>query len=155
MKIRTALLLTVATLGMYSCSESENNNTNNSQTVVAVREAVSSGTWRVSYHFDETDETADFINHVFTFNSANNSVTVVRGDLTYTGTFSITASGSDDNSLTPDVDFNLGFVAPATADLIDLTDDWDVVTYSNTEIELIDISGGNGTTELLTFTKIQ
>jgi hypothetical protein len=80
---------------------------------------------------------------------------VVRGDLTYTGTFSITASGSDDNSLTPDVDFNLGFVAPATADLIDLTDDWDVVTYSNTEIELIDISGGNGTTELLTFTKIQ
>jgi hypothetical protein len=155
MKIKSVLLLAVATLGMYSCSESENNNPNNNQTVVAVREAVSSGTWRVSYHFDETDETADFINHIFTFNSANNSVTVVRGDLTYTGTFSITASGSDDNSLTPDVDFNLGFVAPATADLIDLTDDWDVVTYSNTEIELIDISGGNGTAELLTFTKIQ
>ncbi len=155
MKIKILSLLAVAALGMASCSESENNNSNNMQVVAAVREAVSTGTWRVSYHFDETDETADYINHVFTFNSANNTVTVVRGDLTYTGTFSVTSSGSDDNSLTPDVDFNLGFVAPATADLIDLTDDWDVATYSNTEIELIDISGGNGTTELLTFTKIQ
>ena len=33
----------------------------------------------------------------------------------------------------------------------ELNDDWDVVSQSATKIELIDVSGGNGGTDYLTF----
>ena len=35
----------------------------------------------------------------------------------------------------------------------DLTDDWDVVSHTATTISLIDVSGGNGGTDTLVFTK--
>jgi hypothetical protein len=47
------------------------------------------------------------------------------------------------------------FSSPAPADFIDdLSDDWDILSYSATKIELIDVSGGNGGTDYLTFEKI-
>jgi hypothetical protein len=49
------------------------------------------------------------------------------------------------------LDFNITFSAPAN--FVDLTDDWDIVSYSNTTISLIDVSGGNGGTDTLVFTK--
>jgi hypothetical protein len=58
---------------------------------------------------------------------------------------------SNDDSPSNDLDFNIGFTAPAN--FADLTDDWDIVTYSDTTISLIDISGGNGGTDTLVFTK--
>jgi hypothetical protein len=38
-------------------------------------------------------------------------------------------------------------------DFEDLNDDWDIISRSSTKIELIDISGGNGGTDYLTFEK--
>lgn len=35
----------------------------------------------------------------------------------------------------------------------ELTDDWDIISYSATKIQLIDVSGGNGGTDYLTFEK--
>ena len=35
----------------------------------------------------------------------------------------------------------------------DLNDDWDFISQSSTKIELIDVSGGNGGTDYLTFEK--
>ena len=43
------------------------------------------------------------------------------------------------------------FVAPP--DFEDLTDDWDIVSRTNTQVQLIDISGGGGGTDYLTFQK--
>jgi hypothetical protein len=37
--------------------------------------------------------------------------------------------------------------------LDDLSDDWDIISYTDTEIKLIDVSGGNGGTDYLTLTK--
>jgi hypothetical protein len=38
--------------------------------------------------------------------------------------------------------------------LAELSDDWEVITITSNTIELKDVSGGNGTTDLLTFTRI-
>lgn len=35
----------------------------------------------------------------------------------------------------------------------ELTDDWDIISYTDTKIQLVDVSGGNGGTDYLTFEK--
>jgi len=40
-----------------------------------------------------------------------------------------------------------------TNDFEDLNDDWDFISQSATKVELIDVSGGNGGTDYLTFEK--
>jgi len=73
-----------------------------------------------------------------------------NGTNNYTGTWSITDSNSSDDSQ-DDLDFNINF--NLTNDFEDLNDDWDFVSQSETKIELIDISGGNGGTDYLTLEK--
>ena len=41
------------------------------------------------------------------------------------------------------------FTTPA--EFMDLSDDWDVINITDSKIELIDVSGGNGGTDYLTF----
>lgn len=36
----------------------------------------------------------------------------------------------------------------------EINDDWNIVSVSNSKIELSDVSGGNGDVKLLTFTKL-
>ncbi|MFN7419673.1 MAG: hypothetical protein ACK5RV_02185, partial [Flavobacterium sp.] len=69
---------------------------------------------------------------------------------TYTGVWSVTDSNSNDDSM-DDLDFNIAFTTPAN--FLELTDDWDIQSRTDTKIELIDISGGNGGTDYLTFEK--
>jgi hypothetical protein len=57
----------------------------------------------------------------------------------------------DGNSSDDDDDFILDFAVPESSDFEDLIDDWDFISVSNTKIELIDISGGNGGADYLTF----
>ncbi len=61
------------------------------------------------------------------------------------GTF--TGSGTSSG----EVDFNIFFASPA--DFAELTEDWNIISYSASKIELIHVSGGNGGTDLLTFEK--
>lgn len=61
------------------------------------------------------------------------------------GTF--TGSGTSSG----EVDFNIFFASPA--DFAELTEDWNIISYSATKIDLIHVSGGNGGTDLLTFEK--
>ena len=56
------------------------------------------------------------------------------------------ADNDDDDG---DVDFNLLFIDPALFQ--ELNDDWDIVELTNTKIRLVDVSGGNGGTDYLTF----
>ena len=46
------------------------------------------------------------------------------------------------------------FAVSSTSDFDDLIDDWDFLSVSQTKIELFDVSGGDGTTDYLTFEKI-
>jgi hypothetical protein len=144
------LILTV------SCSK-DSSSDNNTSTADQVATMIKSGSWSITYFYDtDHEETGNFSGYSFTFNE-DGTVVAVNGNTTVAGTWSITdnsSSSSDDdgNSSSNDNDLNLFFSSPD--DFQDLTDDWDIVSISNNQIELIDVSGGNGGTDLLTFTKI-
>jgi hypothetical protein len=120
-----------------------------------LQSAALQGQWRITYYFDsEKEETSDYAGYVFTF-GADGTVSAINGTTEVTGTWSVTdSSSSDDDSFddSSDVDFNLFFTSPA--DFEELSDDWDILQYNASRIELIDVSGGDGSTDYLTFQKI-
>ena len=119
-----------------------------------LRSAAQNGQWRITYYFDsDKEETSDYAGYVFTFGS-DGTVTATNGTIEVAGTWSVTDSNSSDDSPddSSDVDFNLFFTAPP--DFEELSDDWDILEYSASRIKLIDVSGGDGSTDYLTFEKI-
>ena len=149
-----AIRLTSMVLGLFSllfvmsCSKDDDNPSDNTQNTV--EKNVQSGTWRITKFIDSgTDETNHFIGYNFTFNSSGVLI-ANNGTNNYAGTWSITNSNSNDDSQ-DDLDFNINF--NLTNDFEDLNDDWDFISQSSTKIELIDISGGNGGIDYLTFEK--
>ncbi|MEZ4858934.1 MAG: hypothetical protein R2781_09005 [Flavobacteriaceae bacterium] len=147
-------------LAFAACSEGNDpapftpNTTSADQTA----QVVESGDWRITSFIDSgQDETSDFTGYIFTFNE-NGTVTATKGNETISGTWSISdsnnnSSSDDDGNSIDDDDFNLFFSVSPDSNFEDLNDDWDFISVSNTKIELIDISGGNGGTDYLTFEK--
>lgn len=138
---------------MCSSDDDDGSSNNNSQQIAQIESSVQSGTWRVSNFNDSgQNETSDFNGYDFTFNS-DGTLVATNGTTTVNGSWSVTddSNSSDDSSSDDDIDFNIFFAVPETSDFEDLNDDWDVVTTSSTRIELIDISGGNGGVDMLTF----
>ena len=138
-------------MNMASTCSGDDDNNNSSSDPRPVINTVTSGTWRVTYYFDtDSNETSDFAGYNFTFGSSN-VLTATNGTNTYTGSWSVTNDDSDDDNPSSDLDFNILFASPAN--FADLSDDWDIVSRTATKIELIDVSGGNGGTDYLTFEK--
>lgn len=134
------LLFIVAT----ACNQDDSTNSNQTKVV----NTVSSGTWRITYLNDtDKDETTNFTGYNFTFGS---SLTATKGSTTYTGTWSVTDSNSNDDTM-DDLHFNILFTAPP--DFEDLSDDWEILEMTDTKIKLVDVSGGGGGTDYLTFEK--
>ncbi len=151
--IKGLIVLFSMSLMSSTCSNDDDgiNNTDVSQLV----DIAQNGTWRISSYIDSgQDETSDFAGFNFTFNS-NGNLSAINGDIEVNGTWSITndsnSSDDDDNNSGDDTDFNIFFAAPPKFE--ELSDDWDIVSMSNTQIVLIDVSGGNGGTDNLVFTK--
>ena len=117
-----------------------------------IRAIVSSGDWEITYYFDsDSEETDDYQGYSFTFNS-DGVLAATDGNTALSGSWSITDSNSsNDDSGSSDIDFNILFSSPAIFE--ELSDDWDIIKYSNSKFELRDISGGDGSTDLLTFEK--
>jgi hypothetical protein len=147
MKTTLFSLSLIALLGACSKWQSNQKQINNIST---------DGTWIVSSYIDDgDDETADFTTFRFTFLESGvlNATDLLSSNSNpYAGSWSITDSNSndDDDSLN-DLDFNINFSVNNKLD--DLSDDWDIISYTDTEIKLIDVSGGNGGTDYLTLTK--
>lgn len=130
------------------CSKDDDNNSSSSNQTQVVN-TVQSGTWRITLFNDSgTIKTTNFTGVNFTFGS--NNVLTATGSSTVTGTWSVTDSNSNDDTLN-DLDFNIAFSTPAN--YMDLSDDWDIVERTDTKIRLQDVSGGNGGTDYLTFEK--
>ena len=148
-----SILALVYVLNVASMCSSDDDNSNTSADPTPVISTVTSGTWRIILYEDNgVNETNNYANYIFTFNS--NGVLTAVNTTTYNGTWSVTASNSNDDSQ-DDLDFNIAFLAPApSAFTDDLTDDWDIISYTANKIQLIDVSGGNGGTDYLTFEKI-
>lgn len=117
-----------------------------------IEAAVKSGEWHITYYFDsDKDETNDYVGYVFTFN-ANGALGATNGDISVSGAWSVTDSdNSSDDSSDDDIDFNIFFTSPELFE--ELTDDWEIQKFTSTKIELYDVSGGDGTTDYLTFEK--
>ena len=143
-------------LGACETDDSANNNdTMTAQEIEAAKTIATSGTWRVTnYNDDGQDETSDYNGYTFTFETTG-VLTATKDATTITGTWSITedSSSSSDDDDDDDIDFNIFFPVSDDHPLDDLSDDWDIVSFDATTINLIDISGGDGSTDLLTIMK--
>lgn len=103
---------------------------------------LTNGTWRITYFFDDQDETANYSSYNFTFNT-NNTVIVTSTSSTITGTWSnYLDSGNSKLNLIFD-----GIV------LDEIEEDWQIIEHTSSLIRLKNISGGNGGTDYLTFSK--
>jgi hypothetical protein len=133
------------------CSDDDNSNTAADPSPVI--NTVTSGTWRITLYEDSgVNETTNYSNYIFTFNT--NGVLTAANSTSFNGTWSVTSSNSNDDNPDNDLDFNIAFVAPAPNSFTDdLTDDWDVISHTANRIQLVDVSGGNGGTDYLTFEK--
>ena len=161
MKKQIGIFLTViiATLLVIGCTNNSDDasQANVSITAVQVANFAQSGEWRITYFYDtDQEETGNFSGYSFSFNE-NGALVAVNGNTTVTGTWSITdnsqsSSDDDGSSSDNDNDFNIFFASPDEFD--DLSDDWDIISISDVKIELIDVSGGNGGTDYLTFEKL-
>lgn len=150
------LIMLSFTLMSFNCSDDDDggSNSDNSQQIAQIEDTAESGTWRITNFNDSgQNETSDFTGYSFEFNS-NGTLVASNGSNTVNGSWSVTdSSSSSSSSDDDDIDFNIFFQVPNDSDFEDLNDDWDVVSISSNKIELIDISGGNGGTDLLTFEK--
>lgn len=152
-----AALLVLALLTSCESSEDDTNTSANQVNTTELRSTAQAGQWQITYFFDtDSDETADFAGYVFTF-ASDGTVIAEKDGTQVPGSWSVTDDSDDLTDDSPDddsddVDFNLSFVSPAS--FAELTDDWDILEYSDTRIKLIDVSGGNGGTDYLTFEKI-
>ena len=147
------LLMLSFSLMSSTCSSDDDDGgqIDNSQEIAQIENYVQSGTWRITSYVDSgQDETNDFNGYTFTFGS-DGTLTAENGTNTMTGTWSVTDDSSSSSS--SDIDFNIFFPVPDTNDFEDLNDDWDIVSSMSTKLELIDVSGGNGGTDTLTFEK--
>jgi len=151
-KLRAFRIVLIIPLMLFalSCSDDDNDGNGNEQTKDRIEDNLTSGTWRITKFIDsDKDETADFNGYDFTFDGSG-ALTADDGTNAYTGTWSITNSSGDDDS-SNDLELNIFF--DLTNQFEDLNDDWDFISESATKIELIDVSGGNGDTDYLTFQK--
>ena len=108
----------------------------------ALVNALTNGDWYVTYFFDDTDETADFVDYVFNF-ASDNTATAMDMSGTTNGSWSTTSG--DDTELGLNLNFGTGIP------LDELADDWDVLEVTNDIIRLKDVSGGDGSEDFLTF----
>lgn len=138
----SAILLIIILAGFISCKKSSNSPIIPSNPISTI---VQQGNWKITlFSSNGTDETTNFSGYSFKFNS-NGTITAVKGASTVSGTWS---KGVDDSQ--PKLLINFG----VTPSFDELTDDWHITSQNTLKIVLIDVSGGGGGTDYLTFEKI-
>lgn len=143
-------LMSITLLSTSCSSDNDNSPDDNSAQIEDISNIAESGDWIITYFYDtDSEETSDYNGYTFIF---ENSGTLIASNGTniYTGTWSVTDSNSNDDS-NDDLDFNIFFASPP--DFEELSDDWEIITYNSSKIELTDVSGGNGGIDFLTFEK--
>jgi hypothetical protein len=150
-KICFAALIITTVFLTYSCSSDDDGNSTDNSSIAAVVNTMNSGTWRITKYIDNAnDETTDFSGYNFTF-TQNNILMASNGTEEIMGSWLVSSGNSNDDNPSNDLDFIISFLGPAK--FMELSDDWDIQSRTSTKLELIDVSGGNGGTDYLTFVK--
>lgn len=135
------IMLCLLLSGGVACDDDE------SQVIdeVQVQESLVDGTWRVTYFFDEKDETSDYAGYVFIFDD-NGTVMATKNSTPVFGTW---IAG---NSISGTVELILGF--GLTSPLEELAEDWVILESSDVRIKMQHVSNsGTGDTETLILEK--
>jgi len=121
-------------------------------TASEIQNIMESGDWVIANFNDSgKDETRHFVGFKFSFMDKNVLI-ASSSQSAITGRWDIAQDSSDDSN-SSGIDFNIYFDS-ASGEFEELIDDWDVISRSSTKIELIDVSGGNGGTDYLTFERM-
>lgn len=134
---KIALFALTAALLSISCDKED---TENVPELQDTRSTVQVGNWRVASLVDSgIDETGDFSGYTFTFD-ADGEITATDGSITQTGRWSVVNDDDDDDDddQEDDLEFIISFPVPDSSIFDDLSDDWDIVSVTDTRIELID-----------------
>ncbi|MDX1652002.1 MAG: hypothetical protein R3277_05895 [Brumimicrobium sp.] len=116
-----------------------------------MEKSITDGNWKVSYYSEDGQiETHHYEGYSFDFKE-DGTVVATKSGSTVTGSWSTSKDSSNDDSVS-DVDFTLN--SPAINEFDDLSDEWDVISESDSKIELRDVSGGDGSIDELTFSKM-
>jgi hypothetical protein len=126
---------------MDDCDDDDDDDDNNNGNA-QFASTITDGTWTISYFFDDANETSNYNGFSFVFN-ANGTIAATKNGNTTTGTWTNYIDDNEDK-------FELSFQNMA---LDELEEDWEIVEFSANEIRLKDVSGGNGGTDYLYFTK--
>lgn len=109
-----------------------------------VENMLEDGTWKITlFQEDSEDYTIDYAGDVFTFKK-DGTVSATHSATSFNGTWS--TEKDDDHT-----ELNLTFSNPS--ELLELSDDWDVIEKTDRILKLLDESG-DGSIDLLTFEKI-
>ena len=153
------ILLLLMTCMFFSCDSSDDNLENSAMDLTEINATATSGSWVVArFEEDGVDQTSNFSGYSFTFD-IDGVLNVAKGDLLLTGSWSITSDSNsnddDDSSLdddsSDDVDFNIFF--SSSSNFEELSEDWEIVSYTESRIELKHVSGGDGSIDVLVFEK--
>ena len=159
LKLAVTLLISVILFSCESDDQSPLANGYDSLDVISAQASVQDGQWRVSEFRDDDDDneyqTIDFEGYTFDF-GADGLVTATIGDQVFTGIWRIELEDDDDDDDDDDdrdeMEFELKFDID-NGPLEEISEDWDVLEYSDTLIRLGD-EDDDDDDELLTFEKI-
>ncbi|HBC03679.1 MAG TPA: hypothetical protein PKH16_04650 [Aequorivita sp.] len=106
-----------------------------------IRDILIATNWKVASYIDSgDDETSDYNGYTVDF-KVNDQVTATNGSNTNNGSWSVNGSGTE---------LNLNFNG---SPFDEFNDGWDIISVMPTRIELRDVSGGGGGTDILIFEK--
>lgn len=144
--LKISTLLLALALVITACS-SDDDTPENTTEKSEIETTLTSNTWIITKYIDSgTDELYHYNGFEFTFGSGN-VLTASNGTNTYIGTWSLTDDTDDDSP--NDLDMIIFFASPEA--FAELSDDWDIVSSTSSKIELLDVSGGSGEIDYLTF----
>ncbi len=143
---KVLFILMAFSLAIVSCKKDDDSSLNT--TTTAVTNTVTSGAWRVTnYNEKGTDRTSVFNGYAFIFASSGSTTATLGGTAAITGSWK---TGTDNSK----VKLIITFTSTANSGyFVEISEDWEVLERTDTKIRLRHISGGNGTTDLLTFEK--
>ncbi len=129
-----------------SCSNDGNTSNINSENVAKLQDVIIQGTWKITRFIEDgVNQTANYNGFNFTFNT-NGTVLATNGSTPVNGTWTTSISSSGTPKLV--LNFNI-----SNGPFDEISEDWNIENVSSTLIDLKHISGGDGSIDLLLFTK--